>query len=69
MKRAAGLAEQVLHDYHKDLPGGVRLIPGSGGVFEVSLGRRAVFSKKEQGRVPETEEVLGRLEEMLGPHA
>jgi selenoprotein W-related protein len=59
----------VLHDHHKELPGGVTLVPGSGGVFEISLGGQPVFSKKEQGRFPEPEEVLGRLEEMLGPHA
>jgi selenoprotein W-related protein len=66
VKRAAGLAEQVLHDYHRELPGGVTLIPGSGGVFEVSLGERLLFSKKAEGRFPEPEEVLGRLEAAIG---
>jgi selenoprotein W-related protein len=47
----------------------VTLIPSSGGVFEVSLGDRTVFSKKEQGRFPEEGEVVGRLGELFGQPA
>ena len=59
----------MLHDYHRELPGGVKLVPSSGGVLEVTLGERPVFSKKEQGRFPEPQEVLDRLGDMLGPPA
>jgi selenoprotein W-related protein len=69
VKRAAGLAEQVLHDFHKELPGGVTLVPGGGGIFEVSLGDHPIFSKKEAGRFPAEGEVLGRLAEVLAPSA
>ena len=34
------------------------LIPGSGGVFEIVVDGRLVFSKKQLGRFPETREVL-----------
>jgi selenoprotein W-related protein len=57
LKRAASLAEHLLHDYHKQLPGGITLIPSSGGVFEVTLGDRLLFSKKQTGRFPEEGEV------------
>lgn len=56
------MAENILHDYHERLPGGVTLIPGSGGIFEVALADRRLFSKEEQGRFPEENEI----EEMLG---
>jgi selenoprotein W-related protein len=51
------------------LPGGVILIPSSGGVLEVSLGERTLFSKKAAGRFPEEGEVLGTLSEVLEPSA
>jgi len=37
------------------------LIQGSGGQFEVVVDGRLVFSKKEQGRFPEDDEVLSQL--------
>jgi selenoprotein W-related protein len=56
------LAEHLLHDYHKELPDGVTLIPSSGGVFEVTRGDHLLFSKKETGRFPEE----GELDEAMG---
>lgn len=35
----------------------VKIIPSSGGVFEVSLDDKLVFSKKELGRFPNEDEV------------
>jgi selenoprotein W-related protein len=51
------LAEHLLHDYHKQLPGGITLVPSSGGVFEVTLDDRILFSKKQTGRFPEEGEL------------
>jgi predicted Rdx family selenoprotein len=64
VKKAARLAESILHDYYQQLPGGVTLLPGSGGVFEVTLldgGKRTLFSKEVVGRFPEDGEVEGKL--------
>ncbi len=61
MRRAASLAENVLHDHAEKLDA-VSLIPSSGGVFEVSLGGELIFSKKEQGRFPEDGEIISRIE-------
>ncbi len=36
----------------------VKLIRGSGGQFEVVLDGKLIFSKKQQGRFPETSEIL-----------
>ncbi len=38
-----------------------KLVGGSGGVFDVVVDGRLVFSKKQVGRFPEPGEVLGML--------
>lgn len=35
----------------------VKIIPSSGGVFEVTLDDKLIFSKKELGRFPDKDEV------------
>jgi len=37
------------------------LIPGSGGIYDISRDGALVFSKHEQGRFPEEDEVLALL--------
>jgi selenoprotein W-related protein len=37
------------------------LIPGDNGVFDVLVDGKLVFSRKEEGRFPEEEEVIRRL--------
>jgi selenoprotein W-related protein len=59
------LAENVLHDYYEQLPGGVVLTPGSGGIFEVELNGNLIFSKEETGRFPQENEVEEMLEGLL----
>jgi selenoprotein W-related protein len=59
------LAENVLHDYYEQLPGGVGLIPGSGGIFEIELNGGLIFSKEETGRFPQDNEIETKLEELL----
>jgi selenoprotein W-related protein len=39
----------------------VELIEGSGGVFEVTADGELIFSKKQEGRFPEEEEILSAL--------
>ena len=38
-----------------------RLIEGDGGIFDVIVDGRLLFSKHEEGRFPETDEVLRLL--------
>jgi selenoprotein W-related protein len=39
-----------------------KLIPGGGGVFEVTVDGRLVFSKKAAGRFPDPSEILGLVQ-------
>jgi selenoprotein W-related protein len=40
------------------------LIGGGGGVFDVTADGKLVFSKHEQGRFPEDDEILSSLEKL-----
>jgi selT/selW/selH-like putative selenoprotein len=62
------LATTILHDYHEQLPGGVTIEPGSGGVYEIFYNDTPVFSKKREGRFPNEEEAVHLVEHALGLH-
>jgi len=60
--RAARLAEQI----EAQLGIQSQLIKGGGGVFEVSLDDRLIFSKKKVGRFPEPGEIEAQIGQQLG---
>ena len=51
------MAEHLLHTRPLDFPGGITLIPSSGGVFEITYNGDLIFSKKAEGRFPERSEI------------
>jgi len=55
------LAEKVLHD-HPDYFESATLRTSGGGVFEVTLNGDLIFSKQEQDRFPEEDEILALVE-------
>jgi selenoprotein W-related protein len=62
--RAAWLAQELLHTFH-DQVAGIMLVPGSGGVLDVSLDDRRIFSRQEAGRDPVIKELRDALYEAL----
>jgi selenoprotein W-related protein len=40
------------------------MVPGSGGVFEVTVNGKLIFSKKETGVFPDHEEIIKLMEEL-----
>ena len=68
MSRAAGLAEKVLHDY-PDILRSVTLEASGGGVFEVTLDDQLIFSKQQEGRFPEEDEILPKVEALRNGQA
>lgn len=60
LPRAAGLATKILEKYGNGVSG-LQLIPSGGGVFEVTKNEQLVFSKKQEGRFPEMDEVFALL--------
>jgi selenoprotein W-related protein len=64
--RAAWLAQELLTTFEDEL-GGVTLIPGSGGVFEVRTQGALVWSRKAEGRFPEAKELKQRARDLVAP--
>lgn len=62
LSQATSLAERLLFEFEERLSGGVALIPGRDGIFEVRHGDRLLFSKRQTGRFP----AEGEIEDMLG---
>jgi selenoprotein W-related protein len=54
--RAAWMAQELLTTFENAI-GEVALIPGTGGIFEVRLDGETIFSRKQQGRFPESKEL------------
>ena len=55
-----GLAERILTE-KKQAVSALELVPSGGGVFEVEVDGRLVFSKKKEGRFPEWSEIQPAL--------
>lgn len=64
--RAAWMAQELLTTFEVEL-GGITLVPGTGGVFEVRLDNHIIFSRKEQGRFPESKELKQRVRDCIAP--
>lgn len=47
--------------------GEVALIPGSGGIFEIRLNGKILFSRKTAGRFPESKEIKQLVREVVAP--
>jgi selenoprotein W-related protein len=64
--RAAWLAQELLTTFEEEL-GGVTLIPGTGGIFEVRSGAVTLWSRKAEGRFPEAKELKQRVRDEIAP--
>jgi len=54
---------RILEEYEESI-GGVELVPGDGGIFDVHVDGELVFTKSMLGRYPEPDEVIP----LLGSH-
>ena len=64
--RAAWLAQELLTTFESDLKS-VNLMPGMGGVFEVRLNGTVLFSRKTEGRFPESKELKQLIRDVIAP--
>ena len=64
--RAGWTAQELLTTFEQEL-GEVKLIPGSGGVFEVHANEQLVWSRSEQGRFPEMKELKQLVRDVIAP--
>lgn len=64
--RAAWLAQELLTTFEHEL-GGVTLAPGTGGIFEVWIGQMQLWSRKSEGRFPDSKELKQRVRDVIAP--
>ncbi|HAF01267.1 MAG TPA: selenoprotein [Methylophilaceae bacterium] len=64
--RAAWLAQELLTTFEEDLKS-VNLMPGTGGVLEVRLNGKTLFSRKVAGRFPEAKELKQLIRNEIDP--
>jgi selenoprotein W-related protein len=58
------LTEKIAHDY-KNQFSRISLIPGSGGVFEVRVDGRDIYSKKQTGEFPDQDALVAEVGTLL----
>ncbi len=59
------MAEKALQGY-PDVLESLTLVPSTGGIFEVTLGDNLIFSKRQEDRFPEEEDILPKVEALRG---
>ncbi len=59
------MVDRLLGEFEYDIDS-IRLIPSTGGVYEVTAGDSLVYSKKATGRHAEYEEVADPIRELIG---
>jgi selenoprotein W-related protein len=64
--RAGWTAQELLVTFEDEL-GGVTLVPGTGGIFEVTVDGALVWSRKAEGRFPELKELKQRIRDIVSP--
>jgi selenoprotein W-related protein len=64
--RAAWMAQELLVTFEQDI-GGVTLVPGTGGIFEIRLEGVLIWSRAEQARFPEIKELKRLVRDMVAP--
>jgi selenoprotein W-related protein len=64
--RAAWMAQELLTTFAHEL-GEVALIPGANGIFEVRLDDETIFSRRQQGRFPESKELKQLVRDRIAP--
>ncbi|MDH5561480.1 MAG: Rdx family protein [Deltaproteobacteria bacterium] len=60
MPTAAGLADKIMKRFYVT----PNLLPSGGGVFEIYVNRKKVYSKKQTGEFPTDEQVFQLIDDM-----
>lgn len=64
--RSAWMAQELLTTFESDIEE-LSLRPGSGGIFEVQVNNRLVWSRKEAGRFPDIKELKQKVRDEISP--
>jgi len=64
--RAAWMAQELLSTFEQEV-GGVTLVPGAGGIFEIRVAGTRIWSRKDQGGFPEIKELKRLVRDQVAP--
>ncbi len=64
--RAAWMAQELLSTFSEEL-GGVTLIPGTGGAFEIRVGGALVWERKRDGGFPDAKPLKRAVRDQIDP--
>ncbi len=64
--RAAWMAEELLTTFGEDL-GEVAIVPGGGGIFEVTLGGEVIATNRETKQMPDPADVKRAVRDRIAP--
>lgn len=64
--RAGWMAQELLSTFGTDL-GGVTLIPGVGGIFEIRVDEDLIWERRRDGGFPDVKALKGRVRDRIAP--
>lgn len=64
--RAAWMAQELLTTFQSEI-GGLTLVPGTGGVFEIRVDHEIIWSRADKGRFPEIKELKQLVRDRIAP--
>lgn len=64
--RAGWMAQELLSTFAADL-GGVTLVPGTGGIFEIHVGPDLIWERKRDGGFPDIRTLKQRVRDRIDP--
>ncbi len=60
------MAQELLTTFEQEL-GGITLVPGTGGVFDIRAGGDLIWSRKERGAFPDIKELKRLVRDRVAP--
>lgn len=64
--RAAWIAQELLSSFSTDL-GSVTLVPGTGGVYQITLDEHLLWERKRDGGFPEAAQIKQKVRDICFP--
>lgn len=65
--RAAWYGQELLSTFSEELTGGLTLVPGTGGVFEITANDKMIWSRKINGGFPDIAELKRLVRDQIAP--
>lgn len=64
--RASWMAQEILSTFEEEVDG-LSLLPGTGGIFEITVNGQLIWSRKEMGGFPEIAELKKLVRYIIAP--